>query len=160
MALKTKPDSSSPAPTRRKATLPTAAIEYRDAAELDPLQLLALYHQAPWTQTRSVDDVRTMLAHTDVALTAWEGTTLVGFSRVLTDYVYRATIWDVIVDRHHQGRGIGTELVQRLLHHPKLARVELFWLCTRRPGFYERLGFTAKAQTGMVWVRAEHAREE
>lgn len=158
MALKTKPNS--PAANQRQAAASAVPIVYRDAAGLDPVQLLALYHQAPWAKTRSVEDARTMLANTDVAVTAWDGTALVGFSRVLTDYVYRATIWDVIVDQQHQGQGIGTELVQRLLHHPKLARVELFWLCTRRPGFYERLGFTDKAQTGMVWVRAEQAREE
>lgn len=158
MALKTKPDST--APPRRKGPPSADAIVYREVAELDPAQLLALYHQAPWAKMRSLEDARTMLANTDVAVTAWDGTVLVGFSRVLTDYVYRASIWDVIVDQQHQGQGIGTELVQRLLHHPKLARVELFWLCTRRPGFYERLGFTDKAQTGMVWVRAEQAREE
>ncbi len=94
-----------------------------------------------------------MLAHTDLVITAWDGARLVGFGRVLTDYVFRASIWDVIVDRDYQGQKIGTEIVRRILDHPTLQQVELFWLCTRRPGFYERLGFSAKEQTGMVWSR-------
>ena len=96
-----------------------------------------------------------MLAHTDLVISAWDGSRLVGFGRVLTDYVFRASIWDVIVDRAYQGQKIGTEIVRRILDHPTVQQVELFWLCTRRPGFYERLGFSAKEQTGMVWSRKD-----
>jgi N-acetylglutamate synthase-like GNAT family acetyltransferase len=101
-----------------------------------------------------------MLQHTDVTISAWDGERLVAFGRVLTDYVYRATIWDVIVDQAYQSQGLGTEIVQRILHHPSLKQVELFWLCTRRPAFYERLGFSANEQTGMVWARSKQARQE
>lgn len=101
-----------------------------------------------------------MLGHTDVAISAWDGGRLVGFGRVLTDYVFRASIWDVIVDRHYQSRGIGTELVEHILHYPALKEVELFWLCTRMPGFYERIGFSSKEQTGMVWSRAKQGWKE
>lgn len=101
-----------------------------------------------------------MLDHSDVVLCAWDGDRLVGFGRVLTDFIYRATIWDVIVDQAYQKQGIGTELVQGILNHPKLKKVELFWLCTRRPVFYEKLGFSSKEQTGMVWSRSKHARAE
>ena len=74
--------------------------------------------------------------------------------RVLTDYVYRASIWDVIVDGHYQGQDIGTEIINRILFHGTLQRVELFWLCTRdKQEFYETLGFSAKDQIGMVWDR-------
>lgn len=101
-----------------------------------------------------------MLRHTDVALCAWDGDLLVGFGRVLTDFVYRATIWDVIVDKAYQKQGIGTAVVQRILDHPRLKKIELIWLCTRRPGFYERLGFSSQEQTGMVWSRSKQARTE
>ena len=98
-----------------------------------------------------------MLAHTDVAISAWDGSRLVGFGRVLTDFIYRASIWDVIVDRAYQDRDIGKGIIQRILTHPKLERVELFWLCTRRyQGFYASLGFSDKEQTGMVWDRGKH----
>lgn len=107
-----------------------------------------------------MEDAVRMLQHTDFTICAWDGERLIGFGRVLTDFVYRATIWDVIVDRAYQGRGIGTEIVTRILHHPQLERVELFWLCTRRPGFYERLGFSSKEQTGMVWNRSKNSRLE
>ena len=135
-------------------------IIFSDRKDIDPAQLVVLYRQAPWATTRTQDDVRDMLAHTDVAITAWDGSRLVGLGRVLTDYVYRASIWDVIVDTDYQGQDIGTYIIQRILDHPDLKRVELFWLCTRSPGFYEKLGFSSKEQTGMVWTRSKHARQE
>jgi len=136
------------------------AVIFSEKKELQPEQLLKLFHQAPWAKERTLDDAREMLRHTDVALCAWDGDQLVGFGRVLTDFVCRATIWDVIVDKAYQKQGIGTDIVQRILHHPRLKRVELFWLCTRRPGFYEKLGFSSKEQTGMVWSRSKHTRQE
>jgi ribosomal protein S18 acetylase RimI-like enzyme len=136
------------------------AILYSDRTDIDPSQLLRLYHQAPWAKDRTAGQARQMLGHTDLVMSAWDGTRLVGFGRVLTDYVFRASIWDVIVDQHYQSRGVGTELVKRILHHPALKEVELFWLCTRMPGFYERLGFSAKEQTGMVWSRTKQAGQE
>jgi ribosomal protein S18 acetylase RimI-like enzyme len=129
------------------------SITFSDSLDFDPSQLLHLYRQAPWAKHRNLEETKAMLAKTDVVLLAWDGARLVAFGRVLTDYVYRATIWDVIVDREYQGRNIGTEVVKRILNHPALHQVELFWLCTRTPGFYERLGFSAKEQTGMVWSR-------
>jgi ribosomal protein S18 acetylase RimI-like enzyme len=136
-------------------------ITFSDRKDIDPDQLVNLYRQAPWAKGRTADDARAMLAHTDVAVSAWDGPRLVGFGRVLTDYVYRASIWDVIVDTEYQGQDIGTEIMQRILNHPDLKRVELFWLCTRdKQSFYEKLGFSSKEQTGMVWARAQQARLE
>lgn len=135
-------------------------LTFSEKKALDPQQLLRLFQQAPWANNRSLDDTREMLRHTDLALCAWDGDQLVGFGRVLTDFVYRATIWDVIVDQAYQKQGVGSEIVQRILKHPRLKKVELFWLCTRRPGFYEKLGFSSGEQTGMVWSRSKHSRLE
>jgi ribosomal protein S18 acetylase RimI-like enzyme len=135
-------------------------VTFSEKKSLQPEQLLTLFQQAPWAKGRTLNDARDMLRHTDVAVCAWDGDHLIGFGRVLTDFVFRATIWDVIVDEAYQKQGIGTEIVQRILQHPRLKKVELFWLCTRRPGFYEKLGFSSKEQTGMVWNRSLQARAE
>ena len=141
------------------ATLKTV-VTFSEKKELEASELLRLFHQAPWAKGRTLEDAKEMLRHTDVALCAWDGDQLIGFGRVLTDFIYRATIWDVIVDKAYQKQGIGTEIVQRILNHPRLKRVELFWLCTRRPRFYAKLGFSAKEQTCMVSTSSKQARQE
>lgn len=129
-------------------------ITFSDSKDFDPSCLLPLFDQADWSQGRTLEETRSMLLHTDLAISAWDGSRLVGFGRVLTDYVYRASIWDVIVHREYQGKDIGKQIMNQILTHPSLQRVELFWLCTRtRQSFYAALGFSDKEQTGMVWSR-------
>ena len=118
-------------------------ITFSERKDFDPALLVRLYDCAPWAQA--------------LAMSVWDGPQLVGFGRVLTDYVYRASIWDVIVDPEYQGQDIGTQIMEKILHHPSLKRVELFWLCTRdKQTFYEKLGFSSHEQTGMVWDRKKH----
>lgn len=141
------------------STLKTkAAVTFSAPRELDPAKLTHLFNQASWAKGRTEADAKQMLANTDLSVCVWDGERLVGFGRVLTDYVYRASIWDIIVDKTYQGQGIGAELVRRILNHPRLKKVQLFWLCTRTPRFYEKLGFSSKEQTGMVWSRSKHTR--
>ncbi len=129
-------------------------ITYTDGKQFDSASLLPLFEQSPWASGRTLHDAQEMVKHTNLFLTAWDGERVVGCGRVLTDYVYRASIWDVIVDGQYQGQDIGTEIIKRILSHPTLQRVELFWLCTReKQVFYETLGFSAKEQIGMVWDR-------
>lgn len=128
-------------------------ITYRVGGALDLEQLQRLLDQTPWAQGRSCDGLSRMLANTHLTFTAWDRTRLVGFARVLTDSVYRATLWDVVVDGPYQGRGVGEGLMASILAHPVLARVEKFWLNTRdKHAFYERFGFESSSQ-GMVLSR-------
>lgn len=136
-------------------------ITFSERKDFDLAELLRLYTHAPWARGRQEAEVREMLDHTALAISAWDGDRLVAFGRVLTDYVHRASIWDVIVDPAYQGQDLGTTLMHRILEHPSLNRVELFWLCTRdKQAFYEKLGFSSKEQTGMVWARDRRARLE
>jgi N-acetylglutamate synthase-like GNAT family acetyltransferase len=129
-------------------------ITYSDGKNFDSSCLLHLFGQSSWASGRTLEDAQDMVKHTNLLLTAWDEEKLVGCGRVLTDYVYRASIWDVIVDKQYQGRDIGTEIINRILSHSTLHRVELFWLCTRdKQRFYETLGFSSKEQIGMVWDR-------
>jgi ribosomal protein S18 acetylase RimI-like enzyme len=126
------------------------AIEIKEGAAVAPSALQALYEHAPWARGRTADGIRAMLARTDYHFSAWDGARLIGFARVLTDGIYRATLWDVVVHPDYQGRGVGEEMMNRILAHPILSRVEKFWLNTRdKFGFYEKFGFVRSDQ-GMV----------
>ena len=125
-------------------------ITYREGEPLDVDQLRRLYEQAPWARGRSMDGIARMLVNTDYYFSGWDGPRLVAFARVLTDGIYRATLWDVVVDAAYQGRGVGEGLMGVILAHPVLSRVEKFWLNTRdKQTFYERFGFVSSPQ-GMV----------
>jgi GNAT superfamily N-acetyltransferase len=125
-----------------------------DRARVDVEQLLDLYTSAWWALERTRDDVRRALDYSHPVLSAWDGGTLVGFTRVISDRTYRATIWDVIVRPSHQGRGIGTKLVQAVLDHPDLETVTSFLLLTKdKHRFYEHFGFASEPDMAMMLRR-------
>ena len=125
-------------------------IEIRDGFPVKPSALQLLYEHAPWAKGRTIQGIRKMLKDTDYHFSAWDEKRLVGFARVLTDGIYRATLWDVVIHPDYQGQGIGEELMNRILSHPVLSKVEKFWLNTRdKFGFYEKFGFVRSDQ-GMV----------
>ena len=125
-----------------------------DRARVDVSQLLELYETTWWAHGRSADEVRQALQHSHPVVTAWEGARLVGFTRVISDRTYRATIWDVIVRPSHQERGIGKALMDFVLNHPDLKSVSHFLLLTKdKHAFYERLGFQAEREMAMVLRR-------
>lgn len=85
-----------------------------------------------------------MLDHCDLTLFCFDQHgSIIGFTRVLTDFTFKAMIFDVIIAESARGCGLGKMLVQRLMGHEKLKRVKSFELyCPEQlVSFYERLGF-------------------
>lgn len=136
---------------------PPSAIAYRTGGfpAREVRQLAALFRHAWWAADRTVPDLRRMLKHTGLTVSAWDGSKLVGFLRVLTDFTYRAALYDVVVDPACRGRGIGKEMLRRLHAHPRLRRVETWYLSTRDAhGLYEQFGWKRDAATFMKRRRA------
>lgn len=108
-------------------------------------QLYALIKQQWWGGQRSLEDVKLMVANTSLMIGLVETTSgrLVGFCRVLTDFAFRATIYDVMVAEELKRRGLGKRLMSTLCNHPKLQRVSFIYLACEPElsSFYESWGF-------------------
>lgn len=117
--------------------------------------LTRLYQNEWWTAGRPLDEVRAMLAATDVVIgLANDEGQLVGFCRVLTDYVFRGTLYDVIVDPEFRGLGLGRQLLEAVAAHPRLARLEKLYLACKPDlaGFYALADF-APLDGELVWMK-------
>jgi predicted GNAT family N-acyltransferase len=107
--------------------------------------LMDLYKNEFWSDKRTRQDVVKMLASTDVIIgLVDECDRLIGITRVLTDFVYRAMIFDVIIKPTHRKMGLGAKLMDAVLNHPKLQTVENFALncLPHMVPFYKRWGFS------------------
>jgi predicted GNAT family N-acyltransferase len=119
------------------------SIEQLSDDQVETLQ--QLYAREWWSKGRSVEDIRRMLRQTDVMVGFMEPETgeLVAFARILTDYVYKALILDVIVAPLYRSNGLGRELMEAIFRHPMLQNVEHFELYCRPEmvPFYAEWGF-------------------
>jgi len=110
-------------------------------------QLWHMYQAEWWSRDRDIEDVRRAVQHSDLIFALCDPATgrLAAFARVLTDYVYKALIFDVIVDRPHRDTGVGRMLLEAITSHPALLFVENLELYCRPElvAFYRKWGFTA-----------------
>lgn len=126
-------------------------VRTEDLGPRDAEALAELYDSYEWWADRSVEDVRTALEHTELAVGVRRADTdeLVGAARVMTDFVYYAKVYDVIVAEEHRGRGAGAELMDAIRSRPELADVDVVMLNCREGlvPFYESVGFERRPMT-------------
>ena len=119
---------------------------------VDIAQIQELFKAAAfWARERKIEDWEIAIGNSEPVVTVWDGSRAIGFARATSDGIYRATIWDVAIHPDYQGAGLGRQLVQTVLSHPRMCRVERVYLMTTyQQSFYERIGFQKNASTTMV----------
>lgn len=97
-----------------------------------------------WCSKRRLSEVHKVIDGSNVVLGAVdENGDVVGFCRVLTDYIFKAMIFDVIIEPSFRNTGLGREMISRILADDALNEVKSFELyCAEEmTGYYKKLGF-------------------
>ncbi|MCK4898790.1 MAG: GNAT family N-acetyltransferase [Anaerolineales bacterium] len=105
-------------------------------------------------EKRSLRDIRLSLENSYQAVFAWDRNLLVGMGRIVSDGVYSAGIWDLVVRPEYQGQAIGSSILRRLiafLERTGLDTITLF-ASPGMQGFYRKHGFLSdfEGTTGML----------
>ena len=121
-------------------------------SQMDLSQLQTLFKLgAFWAKDRSVEDLSVAIANSEPTISVWDGERLIGFARATSDGIFRATIWDVVIHPDYRGTGLGRKLVETVLSHPRINKVErVYLMTTHQQRFYERIGFECTSNTTMV----------
>ncbi len=110
-------------------------------------QLHRLYTQEWWTRDRTLEETRRVITHSQISLGLIDRyDTLQGYARILTDYTFKALIFDFIIAETHRGEGWGDALMEAILTHRDLQPIpslELYCLPEMFP-YYERFGFASE----------------
>lgn len=88
------------------------------------------------------------------SLFAYDGNKLIGCSRVLSDGISQAAIFNVAVNSDYHHQGIGSELIKRLIktyHHCNI----ILYTHPKTVSWYEALGFE-RMNTGMAIYQSAH----
>jgi len=139
-------------------------ISYDDRSIPGARDFLALVESAGWQgfAEKGLLKIEEALSNSWYLVCARDGDRLVGIGRVVSDGVLQALICDLIVLPEYQGRGIGTEILTRLLRKcadHDILMVTLF-AAKDKGGFYKPFGFEERPQDapGMRWVNRDIVR--
>jgi len=92
-------------------------------------QLHELYQQEWWSKDRTIFETRKCVSGSQVCVGLVDGqNNLIGFARVLTDYIFKALIFDLIVQKNERGSGFGEKLISFVKLHSQLQGVKHFEL--------------------------------
>lgn len=119
--------------------------------ELPPVeQYFELFNTTGWNEEYGLtkEELYETLLKSYHMVSAYENSRLVGFGRILSDGVLHAMIYEMIVVPDYQGKGIGREILNRLVQKCKednIRDIQLFCAKGKRK-FYEKHGFTAREE--------------
>jgi ribosomal protein S18 acetylase RimI-like enzyme len=135
----------------------TRPAEYRTALP-DADAFFSLFETTGWNvkYAAAPGDLARAMDASWMVLSAYVDGLLVGFGRVVSDGTMHAVLFDVIVHPDHQGRGIGSEILTRLVgacREAGIRDIQLF-AAHDKGSFYERHGFRARPENapGMEFI--------
>jgi N-acetylglutamate synthase-like GNAT family acetyltransferase len=116
-----------------------------DRSRMNPEAVLALLHTTFWARGMSRAVLTRAIANS-VSFGLFDGETLIGFGRVVTDLATYAYWTDVVIADAYRGRGLGRWLSECMLVHPDLQGLRRVSLLTRdAAALYAGVGFTVGA---------------
>ncbi|MGG3768950.1 GNAT family N-acetyltransferase [Priestia megaterium] len=105
-----------------------------------------IYRSVGW-KNHDEEKVKKVFQSSNVVAVAYDENKIVGFGRALSDGVFNAAIYDVVVDKHYQNQGIGQQIIENLL--AQLNDISCVHLVSTAGNeeFYRKAGFR-KMKTG------------
>ena len=105
-----------------------------------------------WAKNRNKYCIKRMLQESSVAISLWDRRQMIGFGRALSDGVYRAVLWDIVIDKNYQNEGCGKLLLNNLLNSKALKNVEKVYIMTTHcQDFYRHQGFIDVTQKLLLY---------
>lgn len=124
--------------------------EYRISTDKKALDIELVHRylskQSYWAQQRPLEKVQKTIDNS-FCFGLYHGTSQIGFARVVTDFTVFAYLMDVFVLDVYKGKGLGKQLLNTILQHPRLQGLHKWMLATKDAhAFYRQLGFQETAQ--------------
>ena len=124
-----------------------------DPARIDIDLVHSFLNTSYWAEGRSREVVERSIAHS-ICFGAYTAGRQVAFGRVVTDRAVFGYFADIFVVHEYRGRGISKQLVQAMLDHPDVARLNGIHLRTRDAhGLYAQFGFAPLANAHELMAR-------
>jgi len=115
---------------------------------VDVKQLQCVYESVGWNR-HTTDVIQTIFDASNVICLAFQQEKVVGIGRALSDGVFNAAIYDVVVHRDFQGQRIGQAIMENLLGQLENVSCVHLLSTTGNEAFYSQFGLK-RTKTGMA----------
>ncbi|HZL44012.1 MAG TPA: GNAT family N-acetyltransferase [Verrucomicrobiae bacterium] len=119
-------------------------IQYETRRTISDAEFVDVLRRSTLAERRPVDDpkcIRAMLEYADLLCTAWDGSTLVGVARSVTDFEYCCYLSDLAVDEKYQKKGIGRELIRETQSQLGPGAKLILLAAPKAETYYSKVGF-------------------
>ena len=131
-------------------------IQFSETRELSIESVLALYRANEWSSAEKPELLHKGLLSSHSLVTAWDGAKLVGLGNAISDGYLVVYYPHLLVLPEYQGRGIGTELMRRLMARYQGFHQHMLVADGRALDFYRKCGFRRAGKTEPMWIYAGH----
>lgn len=114
-------------------------------------EVILLYNRSGLPRpTDDIERIRKMFTHSNLIVTAWDESKLVGVSRSITDWVWSCYLADLAVDPDYKRSGIGKKLIQ--MTQEKLGDESMILLLSVPTAmeYYPKVGFDKENRSFMI----------
>ena len=129
-------------------------IQYETRRTISDAEFVDVLRRSTLAARRPVDDpkcISAMLEHANLLCTAWDGSTLVGVARSVTDFEYCCYLSDLAVDEKYQKKGIGRELIRVTQSQLGPGAKLILLAAPNAETYYSKVGFV---QHRSAWIRS------
>jgi ribosomal protein S18 acetylase RimI-like enzyme len=112
------------------------------------LRMKEIYHSVGWKK-HNEEKIKKIFNLSNVVTIAYDKDEIVGFGRAISDGVFNAAIYDVVIEDGYQNKGIGKQIISDLLTQLKDISCVHLVATTGNEDFYRKSGFS-KLKTGMA----------
>ena len=117
-------------------------VERLDQKQIE--QLFHLYKNEWWCKERTLIQTQKVVENSSLIIGIVDSCdNLIAFARVLSDFTFKAFIFDVIVAKEYRSKGLSDKLLSAIINHSKLQNIEtieLYCLPEMKP-LYAKYGF-------------------
>ncbi len=120
-----------------------------DRQRLDMDRILDWLAESYWAGARTSAEVQRSWDAAAIVVGLYDGDSMIGCARAVTDFTRFAYLSDVYVDPTYRGLGLGRWLVQTMIEHPDACQARWVLHTSDAHGLYRELGFEGADESVM-----------
>ncbi|MEO6548741.1 MAG: GNAT family N-acetyltransferase [Ferruginibacter sp.] len=127
------------------------AIEYKSDIIPTAEQVIELYNEAGLPRpTKDPERIKKMFENSNLIVTAWDETKLVGVARTITDWSWSSYLADLAVSPGYKKAGIGKKLTEITRDRVGKQSMILLLSVSTAMEYYPKVGFTKEDRAFMI----------